>query len=410
MDLTFTEEQRTITDLADRILADRCAPDALRALEREGRHDWPRDAWQALAEAGLTGLGLPESVGGGDLGLCEIALVVQAVARAAAPLPAYATLVLGAAPIAEFGSGAQRARWLPGVVDGSTILTGVLVGADDAIDPPACEHRDTPGRRISGTGWYVPFGADADAYVVPVALVDGDVVLAVVPADAPGVATETLTPMSGEPSAIVHLDAVALGDDAILTGSVGSAVDAHRWMRDRAIAATCVAQVGTCEGAVALTAAYVSDREQFGSKLATFQAVAHRAADAWIDTEVIRLTAWRALWRLDVGVDAAAEIAVAKYFTAEAAQRVVAAAQHLHGGIGMDLDYPVHRHFRWAKEHEQRLGGGAEHLAALGAALAANDHRDVSFATPVDSDPVASPDAPSELHRGGRTVRSHEEQ
>ncbi len=373
MDLTFTEEQRTITDLADRILTDRCAPDALRALERDGHHAWPHDAWQALAEAGLTGIGLPESVGGGGFGICEAALVVQAVARAAAPLPAYATLVLGAAPIAAFGSDAQQRRWLPGVATGSTILTGVLVGVDDATGPPVREHHDTPERRISGTGWYVPFGADADAYVVPLARVDGDVVLAVVPADAPGVATETLAPMSGEPSAIVRFDAVALGDDAILTGSVGVDVDAQRWMRDRAIAATCVAQVGTCEGALALTATYVSNREQFGSKLATFQAVAHRAADAWIDTELIRLTAWQALWRLDVGVDAAEAIAVAKYFTAEAAQRVVAAAQHLHGGIGMDLDYPVHRYFRWAKEHEQRLGGGAEHLAALGTSLASVD-------------------------------------
>ena len=373
MDLTFSEEQRTITELADRILADRCGPDVLRAQEREGRHTWPRDAWEALAEAGLVGIGLPESVGGGGLGLCEAALVVQAVARAAAPLPAYATLVLGASPIARFGSDEQRLRWLPGVVDGSTILTGVLIGEDDRADPPVCELPGEGSRRVSGAGWYVPFGGVADAFVVPVALDDGDVVLAVVAADEPGVSIEPLAPMSGEPSAIVRFDAVVLGDDSILTGSVGADIDAHGWLVDRAVAATCVAQVGTCEGALGLTATYVANREQFGSKLATFQAVAHRAADAWIDTELIRLTAWRALWRLDTGAPATDALAVAKTFTAEAAQRVVAAAQHLHGGIGMDLDYPVHRYFRWAKEHEQRLGGGAEHLAALGRSLAAAD-------------------------------------
>jgi alkylation response protein AidB-like acyl-CoA dehydrogenase len=373
MDLTFSEEQRTITELADRILGSECGPEVLRAAERDGSPAWPRAAWGALATAGLTGIALPESVGGGGRGLCEAALVVEAVARAAAPLPAYATLVLGAAPIAAFGSPAQQTRWLPGVVDGSTILTGLAVGEDDATDPPVCEHRGDGARRVSGTGWYVPFGAQADALVVPVGLVDGDVVLAVVESDAPGVSTEALAPMSGEPSAIVRFDATPVDDDAILAGSVGGTVDAQRWLRDRAVAATCVAQVGTCEGALALTASYVSSREQFGSKLATFQAVAHRAADAWIDTELVRLTAWRALWRLDVGVDAAEELAVAKYFTAEAAQRVVAAAQHLHGGIGMDLDDPVHRYFRWAKEHELRLGGGAEHLAALGRSLAGAD-------------------------------------
>ncbi len=133
-----------------------------------------------------------------------------------------------------------------------------------------------------------------------------------------------------------------------------------------------MAQVGTCAGALALTAKYVSEREQFSAKLATFQAVSQRAADAYIDTELVRLTAWAAAWRLATGLDAAEELAIAKHFTAEAGQRVVAAAQHLHGGIGMDLDYPVHRYFRWAKDHELRLGGGGEHLAALGASIAAS--------------------------------------
>jgi alkylation response protein AidB-like acyl-CoA dehydrogenase len=116
----------------------------------------------------------------------------------------------------------------------------------------------------------------------------------------------------------------------------------------------------------------VSQREQFNAKLATFQAVSQRTADAYVDTELVRLTAWQAAWQLANGVDAAEAISIAKFFTAEAAQRVVHAAQHLHGGIGLDLDYPVHRYFRWAKELELRLGGGVQHLAPLGAMLAAS--------------------------------------
>ena len=93
-------------------------------------------------------------------------------------------------------------------------------------------------------------------------------------------------------------------------------------------------------------------------KIATFQAVAHRIADAYIDTEAIRLTALQAAWQLDDGRPADEALAIAKFWAAEGAQRVVHAAQHLHGGIGVDLDYPMHRYFRWAKQVELSLGGG----------------------------------------------------
>jgi alkylation response protein AidB-like acyl-CoA dehydrogenase len=373
MDLTFTAEQSAVADLAATILGDTCSPEQLRAAERNGGPSWSRDAWQKLADADLLGIGLPEGVGGGGYGFCEVALVVEAVARVAAPLPAYATLVLGAAPIARFGSPAQQARWLPGVIDGSSLLTGLLVGANDrpAVEvPPLVARATEEGLRVDGAAWYVPHAGDADDFVAPVLLPDGDRVLAVLDAASAGIELDELSPMSGEPQAVVHVDGALLPDDAILTGSTGIDGGAVRWLHQRAVAATCVAQVGTCAGALALTASYVSTREQFGAKLATFQGVSQRAADAYIDTELVRLTAWTAAWRLASDVEATDELAVAKHFTAEAGQRVVAAAQHLHGGIGMDLDYPVHRYFRWAKDHEQRLGSGAEHLAALGASIA----------------------------------------
>jgi alkylation response protein AidB-like acyl-CoA dehydrogenase len=125
-----------------------------------------------------------------------------------------------------------------------------------------------------------------------------------------------------------------------------------------------------CEEALAITARYVSEREQFGSKLGTFQAVGNRVADAYIDTEAIRLTALQAVWRLSEGLDAHDELMTAKFWAAEGAQRVVHAAQHLHGGIGMDLDYPIHRYFRWAKVLELTLGGASPSLLRLGKSLA----------------------------------------
>jgi alkylation response protein AidB-like acyl-CoA dehydrogenase len=101
-----------------------------------------------------------------------------------------------------------------------------------------------------------------------------------------------------------------------------------------------------------------------------FQAVGHRAANAYVDTEGIRLTSWQAAWRLGAGMPAEAEVAVAKFWAAEAGSRVVHAAQHLHGGVGVDRDYPVHRCFTWSRQLELTLGGGAEQLSAIGRILA----------------------------------------
>jgi alkylation response protein AidB-like acyl-CoA dehydrogenase len=144
------------------------------------------------------------------------------------------------------------------------------------------------------------------------------------------------------------------------------------WITDRAIAGLAATQAGVCELALRTTATYTSERKQFDTPIATFQAVAHRCADAYIDTEAVRLTAYQAAWRLAEGMPAAEELAIAKFWAAEGADRVVHAAQHLHGGIGVDLDYPVHRAFRWSKHVGLAFGGGTAHLRRLGAQLAAS--------------------------------------
>ena len=142
------------------------------------------------------------------------------------------------------------------------------------------------------------------------------------------------------------------------------------WIVQRGTAGLCALAVGICEEALRMTAEYTKTREQFDRPIATFQAVGQRAADAYIDTEAVRLTAWQAIWRLSEELPAAAEVAVAKFWTAEGGQRVVHAAQHLHGGMGVDRDYPLHRYFLWAKVIELTLGGTTSQLLKLGKILA----------------------------------------
>ena len=146
--------------------------------------------------------------------------------------------------------------------------------------------------------------------------------------------------------------------------------EALRWCSERATAALCVEIAGACKAAVDLTAHYTAERVQFGKPIAKFQAVGQRAADAYIDAEAVRLTAWHAAWRLDRGLPATSEVAVAKFWADDGAQRVVHAAQHLHGGVGVDRDYPLHRYYLLDQAPGADLGGSTASLLRLGEVLA----------------------------------------
>jgi len=146
------------------------------------------------------------------------------------------------------------------------------------------------------------------------------------------------------------------------------------WMLERARVGLCALQLGVTEEAIRRAAAYLNERHQFGRPLSSFQGTMLRAADAYIDSEAIRVTLWSAAWRLDTGRPAADAVATAKWWASEAGQRVVHATQHLHGGMGADIEYPIHRYFLWGKQIELMLEAPSAQLARMGAALAAR-HR-----------------------------------
>lgn len=374
MDFTLTDEQTAVRDLAAQILSERSTPERVREVEADPSGDWfDRELWAELAKADLLGLCLPEEHGGGGYGLFELVLILEQVGRNVAPVPAYATLALGALPLAEFGTDAQRAEWLPRVAAGQAVLTAALSEGGDGLPPavPATEAvAEGDGWVLRGTKALVPSAHLAQRVLVPARTGDGASTVFLVDPSAPGVTAERNTSVNLEPLTNLTFDGVAVSRSDVV-GEVDGGAEVTSWIADRGIAALCAIQAGVCEAALRITATYTSERKQFGSPIATFQAVAHRAADAYIDTEAIRLTAHQAAWRLANGMPAAEELAVAKFWAADGAHRVTHAAQHLHGGIGVDIDYPVHRTFRWARHVELTLGGGTAHLRRLGALLAA---------------------------------------
>lgn len=370
MDFALSDEQRAFTELASQILGDGASPDRQREIERGHgpRHD--EKLWLEMARAGLLGIAIPEAYGGADQTFFELAGVIERVGRHTAPIPLIETLVLGALPIAAFGSEAWKQAILPGVVEGRTLLTAALV--ENGVDPfaPATRAKKKgDGFALSGQKDNVPAGQLAHWILVPASLDDGRVAVFIVERGAKGITVEALDTTSGQPEARITFTDVAV-DRAALLGDADRGAEILVWIRERATAALCSLALGVCEEAVRLTAEYTKTRKQFGAAIATFQAVGQRQADAYVDTEAIRLTAWQAAWRLAEGLPAAEAVAVAKYWASSGGQRVVHTAVHQHGGMGVDRDYPLHRHFLYAKQLELGLGGTSFQLRALGKLLA----------------------------------------
>lgn len=362
MDFTFTETQETVGKVARQLFEHRATSERLTELEAgETRHD--SELWAELAASDLLGIALPESLGGSGGGFLDLGVLLSEVGYSVAPAPLYATLLLGADTIARHGSSGLQQRFLPGVIDGSTILTAALSepGNSEPGTPRTRARRDGDSWRLDGVKELVPAAQLASAIVVS-ATTDEGPGLFVVETQTEGVAVTAVTTTNGEPFA-----------DVELTGAAGERLNGHDGvdivsaLYTRALVGLCAMQIGVTEQALTLAASYTSEREQFGRPIGSFQAVQQRLADAFIDVQAIRWTTWHAAWLISEGRDADRAASIAKFWAAEAGARVVASAQQVHGGMGIDVTYALHRYFLWAKQIELSLGSASQQLARLGA-------------------------------------------
>jgi acyl-CoA dehydrogenase len=333
MDFSFTDEQEAVRSLAAQVFEGSSPPERVKEVEASDER-FDRKLWEELATTGLLGIGVPEAHGGAGLGMVEVALVLEEQGRRVAPVPLWSTVVAAMA-IAELGRDEVKERWLPAVAGGDAVLTF-------ALEPPG------PGVWPS-----VPALPFADAVLVPT---DDGLVLVEPDDDRVEPCETTSRARYGH----LHLDEVTgtpLGGD-------------RSWLLERALVGLAATQVGVGEEATRLAAEYASQREQFGRPLSTNQGVVLKAADAYIALAAMRATLWQAAWRLDQGLDAARAAEVAHWWASDGGHRVVHVTQHLHGGMGADIDYPVHRYFLWGKHTCDLLGGPSAHLARLGDLIA----------------------------------------
>lgn len=372
MDFSFDDNVTDLADLTRTILADHVTPARLTEVEATGDR-FDRALWTELAKAGVLSAALPDSVGGSGLGLVEQCAVLVELGRRVAPVPYLNSIVQAASAIAEFGTDAQRAEWAAPAADGTVVLTAALseeVGDDPARPTTVAERASASATwRLHGTKVSVPAGPIADLFLVPAETSDGLTVFLVTPKDF-GVTVRRQEIVDGDAEALLELDNVSVAGDRVL-GSPGDGAAVVEWLSTRGTVGLCALQAGVAAESLQMTAEYAKCRVQFDRPIATFQAVGQRLADCYVDVEAIRLTLWQAAWRLSKNLPAHNEIAVAKFWAADGGHRVAHTAVHIHGGVGIDVDYLLHRYFVASKRFEFSLGGATTQLRRIGATLAA---------------------------------------
>ena len=370
MDFSLSEEQQAVLESAAKLFEGHLTDSRRAEVAAEG-DGFDRRLWAALAEANLLGLAVPERFGGSGFGFGEVSVLLEEAGRAAAPVPLWPALVLGGLAVDRFGTDAQRDRLLRPLAAGEEVLTAALVEAGTDPDRPLTTARpdDGGGWVLDGTKLCVPAGTVAGSFLVPARVGADGVAVFIVDAGTEGLGVTRLETTTDIPEARLDLAGVRVGPDGLL-GGADQGCEIVDWLMLRATSGLCSLMAGTCRAALDLTARYAVSRKQFDRAIASFQAVGQRAADAYVDTEAVGLTARQAAWRLSAGLPAEEQVAIAKFWAADGGQRVVHAAQHIHGGLGVDRSYPLHRYFLAAKQLELTLGGATANLLRVGSIMA----------------------------------------
>lgn len=353
MDLTLTEDQELIQTTAGELLSSREPVAGARAVAADPL-GYSTQLWKEMLELGWTGLALPEEYGGVGEGFLEACLLVEQLGRFAVPSPFVPTAICAGLPIARFGTDEQRETWLGAITQGRVLSyasgAGLAVSEGDG------------GYRLTGSAMFVPFADAAEDLLV----VAEETVL-LVDAAAPGITVEPLQVIGIDRRHRVSFDAVPVAADRRLGAADGPAVATA--VHAYGTAATCAEMVGGAQRVLDVTVSYAKQREQFGKPIGAFQAVQHHCADMAIDVLTSRFIAYEAIWRLAEGLDATAEVSMAKAWVSEAYQRVCALGHQVHGAIGFTAEHDLHFYFRHAAASALAFGDADVHWGRLAALL-----------------------------------------
>jgi alkylation response protein AidB-like acyl-CoA dehydrogenase len=317
-------------------------------------------SWAACAEAGLLGLAAPSEHGGEGLGLAEVGVLVREVAARAGDLPFRETLGCGLLTLARSGTPEQQETFIPQIVAGTLLVAPALNEPGRAL--PAAPATRLEDDRLSGRKIAVStFGELSDLttlLLVSASDASGGPVAVLVDPKSDGV-SRTTTPSSRGSDA----EATYEFDGAPVLGVL--AEGAADVLREHAVASLLLQGDGLLAGARDLTAGYIKERTQFGRRLAEFQGVAIQMAEVYVASRMVTLAAEEASRRVGAGESATDDLAVAAFWFCDRAPTALQTCHHLHGGMGVDDTYPLHRYFARVKDVARLLGGSEATLEAV---------------------------------------------
>ncbi|MDH6215007.1 acyl-CoA dehydrogenase family protein [Streptomyces pseudovenezuelae] len=374
MDFTFTEEQQAAAEAARGVFAG-VAPDAVPSpalVAGAVADDFDRALWATLAEADLLSLLLDAEYGGAGLDAIALCQVLRESAKVLARVPLLESGAAAAA-VQAYGGEELKSALLAPAGRGELVLTVASSGrtGHDGAELAVTARQDGDAWILDGVQTAVPWAQVADHILVPAHTAGDRPLLAVVPRVHEGVGIGEQFSTNGERLGELRLESVRIAARDVI-----DADGAWEWLRELLTTGTCALALGLGERVLRMTSEYTGKREQFGFPVATFQAVAVQAADRYIDLRAMEATLWQAAWRVASGapgtLPVSGDVAVAKIWASEGVRRIVQTAQHLHGGFGADVEYPLHRYHAWAKHLELSLGPASAHEEALGDLLAAH--------------------------------------
>lgn len=373
MNFNYSEDQLAIKDVAERMFRDLCSDEQIKLCFKQAQ-PFHKELWQQLATAGLLATPLPAEFGGSEMGMTELSMIIEAQGKSVAPIPLVETIVECAMPLAQFAPETLKKRILPGVASGELILSAVRPYSGLRRKTPLSAHASGDHWVLNGDSALVAYAPIANGFLVTASLEGGGHWVGYCDAQVEGLNLVAQRSTSAELAGHLHFNNVLISAENTLAIN-DKAADLLEWQAQRTYTAMAAQQVGILREGLKRAAEYTNERKQFGRSLSSFQSVSQQAADGYMAIEALRGVYWRALDDLENTGSAELSARVAKFWIAEAGHVAAHIFLHLHGGIGQDLDYPLHRFFIWAKKNELYLGAANQHANALGDLIKVNPER-----------------------------------